>query len=359
MKKAKKARSNKNKIKIGLSQANFNTLKQQINKARNVTNKAPTSVTPLYKALAPIINCSAPQQVYPMTVAPVHLRRVKFQRSYTVSGNGDLFVCIPTSALTNVAYNSTYGYAVVVSTTLYNPTSSNNDLGEGVFADASIVNENGLNLEPQGISDTGFNNALITAAHYSISLSGVSNLNKKGRIYMAEDISSSIFRLSHSSQSNGSLNTLVNKYNIANIAKLKHFSAKDLVTSDFNYTYNFIPDYNYASAHNYVPQSIPPQLTTPTKQFILIAHGCDPGTVINIAYQFDIQIEPGIVDLNTYPVQYSKCFANPDMLVRAIESDTNAVFAKTSCNPIGFDVAMSRALGKHMETHVFSKDEMY
>ena len=288
--------------------------------------------------LAQLVKPNMPPVRIPLSLGQTHLRKVKMTTVYNVNSTGALAIALPISAMANVSMDNTHSPMFVCNNNSYNPTITTNALPVSIYTDAAFIGASGLALESYNLStESGFNQAVVVAAHIGVHVTGVSNLSKKGRIFLAEDLSSSVFSFPTTVAAAGYENNLANRYAIPNISKLKHCISIDMINNNSDYTYNYIPEYNHGNIYYYKPGDCTGPLTLvdtvkvkTTKYFILIGEGLDPNTQIQLTYEFLLQIEPGLVDLNTYPIADSTCYKSPDAELRFLEHDTNIVFTKGS-----------------------------
>lgn len=318
--------------------------------------------------IAQILQNDMPMVRIPLSLGQSHLRRVKLTVAYPVSSNGHLLISIPIAALAAGDTSNTWLPNVLVNSSSYNPNVNTNVLGAGIWTDGVIHGTSGLNLESYNLSsESGFQTAAIVSAHISVSVTGTSMIDKKGRIYMAEDLSNSLYCVKNEAVA-GVVDNIVNRYTIANITKLRNMVKTELSAGLPELTYHYIPEYGHGNIYYEKPGFLA-QVNSPNafinndvtsarsyKHFILIASGCSPGTSLELSYEFTVQIEPGIVDLNSYPVSDSTCYISPDAELRYLAHNKNFVFSKTGKISPSAVTMIKDIAGKHYEHNTFSSN---
>jgi hypothetical protein len=251
-----------------------------------------------------------------------HVRTAHYRVQKSVNANGNLVLVFTPSASGKISTTGLASPVLFSGNANYDPNITTNNLLGGGNWDTGFQTAEGMGL----IGDQ-FNQVVTIAAHLCISISGVSSLNKRGKIYLAER--------NTSSNSYGDAvdvafaSNLVNTIPLSNVVKLDHFKEIDVMNMDSNSTikYNYIPDRSYANMVRYDPGPLGTSsdiIVDGNKQFIFIIAGADPTTQIIADYTVVLQGRPQISQLNNYPTDYSYCFQNPDKLTRRLDTLVDA-----------------------------------
>jgi hypothetical protein len=251
-----------------------------------------------------------------------HVRKAHYRVQKSVNANGNLVLVFTPSSSGKISTLGPASPVLFSGNANYDPNITTNLLAGGGNWDTGFQTAEGMGL----IVDQ-FNQVVTIAAHLCISISGVSNLNKKGKIYLAErNISSNSYG---DSGDVGVASNLVNTIPLSNVVKLDHFKEIEVMNMDSNSTikYNYIPDRSYANMVRYDPAPLGTSadvILDGNKQFIFIIAGADATTQIIADYTVVLQGRPQISQLNNYPTDYSYCYKNPDKLNRRLDTLTDA-----------------------------------
>jgi len=264
-----------------------------------------------------------------------HVKNVHYRTIDTVNASGRLFAVLPFALLARNSIGSCSPLCIVNDTT-YSPTS-----GANVFTDTTTFDTNIVGSSGAGLIADHFTQATIIAGHVSISLSGVSNLNKKGKIYVAE--SRNNYFGCGAVNSTDIAQVYANRYTLANMVKYQHSREVEIMNmTDNKITYNYIPSWSYARPLVYDPISTGASwFYDDMKAFVFIIDAADPTTEVIFDISFIIQARPEPSYLNIYPTVQATSFSNPDPILRYLEQDTSIVFPGMK-NP--FDTTMGNKI---------------
>ena len=264
---------------------------------------------------------------------PTYSKRSRFQIELSVNAQGNVFYAFPPSFL--CAFTATSGNFPVIYVNVdgYNPSANNNSLGTiAALIDSRVTNANGTNITA-GVFDA----AQTTTCNIRATVAGVSPINRKGTIYIAEDRDSNWVAIT-GAQSSNEINNIVNNYTISNITKLYHNNIFDMsvnTTGDIA-TYHYIPEYTYSNPIVYRPAPVSTGGVTigvdncAAKIFFLIGSGLDTSCRILLNFEIIQECEVNIDQLNNYPVSYTNCYSNPDPYLQYLSSRREMVVTQPS-----------------------------
>ena len=326
--------------KVKTKRKKANKKLNQLNQIRNLVAKAkmhsevvkkPSNST-LSDYLHQLLHFNASEKIYkiPLNInGPTYSKRSRFSLNITPSSNGNLFYAFPPSFTSRFNINATGTPAIYVRSSAYDPSSNVNALGTVLpLTDPRIISAAGINMQA-GVFDA----AQLTTCNIRLTISGVSALNRKGQIYIAEDRDTS-WTVIQTTQTATEIDSVVNQYNIPNITKLYHHRIFDLsVNTDNNVaTYHYVPEYTYANPIVHSPFNLSGVGTTTigvdgcsAKIFMLVGAGLDPYTIITLSFEMVHEVEVNIDNLNNYPVSYSDCYTNPDPELQYLSSTKEMV----------------------------------
>ena len=189
---------------------------------------------------------------YPLVpMGRTHLRRVRFRLSKTVASNGRLFFTFTAGHLPYFSADSTSSNMLLLANANYdcNITSNNITAAAGSW-DTTVTGFSGMNL-----TNTHFEQAMLVGCHVSVGVTGVSSYERKGRVYIAEDITGHLAFGNTSTTDAVVANQVLNRYPLANLVKLLHSKSVDIanMSSDTNIEYHYVPLTSYARPKIYTP----------------------------------------------------------------------------------------------------------
>jgi hypothetical protein len=251
-----------------------------------------------------------------------HIKKVKYRAVRTVNAQGRLLAVCPYALLSGKTTTAQLSPFLFMNSDNYDPTVNTNNITTGSTFDLGITSPDGT-----GLLAGHFASVCVIAGHLCASLSGVSNLNKKGKIYLAEGRNSQYYY--GGSTSYAYATTLANRYYLGNM--IKYQSAKEVeimnMDSSSKVEYHYIDEHPYSTPHLPDPDSATTEHTTDGshKAVILVVDGATPGTEVILDFTIVLQARPEPAYLNTYPTQNSKCFINPDPICRMLEIEPDNV----------------------------------
>jgi len=155
--------------------------------------------------------------------------------------------------------------------------------------------------------------SLVISAHVDFTVTGVSNLNKKGQIHIFEDITDRCY-VGNSADSSRN-NALLNEYPIQDLPKTTHYKLVDIMNMDSATAlrYNFIPLSLYCEKIRAIVNNNNWTTTRSGNKIMgLIVHGAEPGTIIRADYEITLGWEIENNYINDYPPVWSNTYINPD-----------------------------------------------
>jgi hypothetical protein len=254
-----------------------------------------------------------------------HVKKVKYRVAMTVSSNnGNLFAALPPQLLAACASGSTASPFYLSNSTEYTPSSSSNNITTTSNFDIGIVGTSGTD-----IALNKFWEVYVENCHVGVTLSGVSNLDKKGKLYMCEARRSN---WGYGISTTVDLTTTaMNELTLADIIKLKHYKEVEIMNMgpEFAHEYHYIPERGYSNEQHVTPtdKSSAANDYGDMKGLVLIVSGAAVTTQVIFDITIGLRLRPKTVYYNTYPSAYSNCFLNPDPVLRYLEQDEDCVIA--------------------------------
>jgi hypothetical protein len=303
----------KNKLKSRKSVLNNNGLL--------IKNADPTSISSyMSMVLDEKFKTAVPKPL--LSMGRSHIKKICYRTTKTVNSNGRLLMVCPYGLLPRCGTLSTVSPVFCMNSEEYNPSVNTNAITTGSNFDLDIVGTSGI-----GLVVDNFTAAATIAAHLCVSLSGVSNLNKKGKLYIAESRNGT-FALGGSASAD--ISTLyANRYFLGNLVKYFNHSEVEIMNmnSSSRIEYHYIDPYSYANTPTYDPatNTSPTYVFADHKAVVLIVDGAAAGTEVIFDHTIVIQARPEPSYLNTYPTQFTGVFENPDPYMRALESNSKNV----------------------------------
>lgn len=272
--------------------------------------------------LANMISTGRDKAITPLNPMKVFIKRVNYQDSLQVNANGHAFVALQPAALSRFAAASTASPVLYCNETSYNPNSNVNALTGGW--NANFIGTAGTN-----ILATTFSKVRVQSLHLQVQLTGVSNLNKKGTMHIAEDVHGSInWGIGTDVTGNSAI---ANDFALGDLPKKNHYKSIEIMNmdSDSVIKYNYIPLTNQDQTSKY---NLPATLTTTgglvvdlEKRFGLVIQGADPATFVRLIYQIDFECEVETDFYNDYPPTYSRCYIDTEPTIQYLSRHADIV----------------------------------
>jgi len=255
------------------------------------------------------------------------MRQVRFRTSTTVNSGGNLLVIFPPASLAAFDASSTASPLCIVKNNNYNPAGGNVTLAwtDANSFEAVPVGTSGINL-----TNSHFELAQISSSKIKVTLTGVSNLNRQGKIYIGESLATDTRQgIVGSSFQNARL--MSDYYTTTNIMKLKHSREIEIATMDSSSSIdiNYIPNTGYADHFAVEPTTRSTETTISggndgfIHQLVQVV-GASTTTVVQLDFTVTLELRPRIDYLNNYPTSPVDCFLNPDPLLRRLGNITEA-----------------------------------
>lgn len=258
----------------------------------------------------------------PMNPMKVFLKRVCYQDSLQVNANGHCCVILQPGTFSRFATTSTASSAVYCNSAAYDPN-SNVNVVTGQW-NTNIVSPAGLNL-----AVGTFSKVRVQSLHLQVQLTGVSNLNKKGTIHIAEDVDD---KFRHGTAADNLYNGfMINDFSLGDLPKKNHYKSLEIINMDGDSVikYNYMPLTNHDQSAKY---QAPTVITTafgsyvePEKRFGLVVQGADPATLLRLIYQIDLECEVETDYYNDYPPSFSRCYIDSEPALQYLSRNTDVI----------------------------------
>jgi hypothetical protein len=299
-----------------------------LNKLGNVPDfysHAGDSFVPFQKYLHNLIYPNSPPVVTPLTPMKVFTKRIKFQDTLRVNANGHLCIVYQLDQIVNKASTSSVSPILYMNSTSYNPA---------VQAQAGLLG--GWNIpiiQALRQEGTSIDSSRLSNLHVQFQITGVSALEKKGTIHLAETVVSdytvghvndTVFQeamLSHSSLSDLVLYNKYQSVEIMNMDSSSYLEYHYFPLSNRNIIEQYAPVTSSSTAGYYfnVTTNSPPL----SKYFVLIIADAAPDTTIRCVYEFNIENEIKTPYINDYPPTYSRCFMDSEPYINLMNQDVD------------------------------------
>jgi hypothetical protein len=242
------------------------------------------------------------------------------------STNGRAFFSIKPAELGKGNNSSTASVVPILANISYNPNSVTNILNAAIGTWTPIIwSSQGINLEQGQIDRT-----TVIAFHLCATITGVSQLEKKGKIYIAQDRCNRYYSGPNSLVESTAISALVNKYPLSALSKLYHSKSIEVANMDSKSAleYHYIPAQGYSSIARttsgvYTASGTGDDIDE--NRLIIIIDGADANMNLVLDFEVILQLEPDVNYLNTYPVAPSTCYINPDPELRYLENIKDVV----------------------------------
>jgi hypothetical protein len=270
-----------------------------------------------------------------------HLKTVRYRASKAVNGAGNLICVYPPKINSNNEVGTNASFLMFSNSEDYIPAGPSDIPAASANWDFNFAGASG-----QGLTAGHFTASKLIAAHAEIYFSGVSALNKQGKVYLAESKSNYWVGQHQTNDLQPNENIYANRYTIANLIKFDHVKELDMATMNNNTKL----EYNYIDADSYSswPQdpTILPALTHyyDSKAMVLVVQGAAANTEVIIDYTVTLELRPAPQHLNTYPCDYADSFFNPDPICKKLEQLDNVTIRVH--NGAKTDLGLARTLGK-------------
>lgn len=311
-----------NKPIIGESRAQATKIINKINSLKPTIQRQQISI-PMRTFLKQLIYTEQQKCPVPMQAGKLHYGVVRFQNTIQANLQGHCAIMGDIGALASYS-NLSVASPILYATTGYDPAVTTNNTTGGW--NLGIIDNNGM-----GFSPTEFERCSIVNAHVTLSITGVSNLNKKGTIHMFEDLS----QLAYYGDSVDTIQNdkLLNGYDVNSLPKCTHYRKYDLVNLDSQgrLRYSYIPTSLYAQPRILTLNNLSGSgaIASPLCQtFGIIGQGMDPGTIIRVEYEVFFSTDVANDFINKYPVEYTSCYLNPDPYLLYLRSNTKFILGK-------------------------------
>lgn len=306
----KKSKSGKRSNKTRSIQINSKTNQRDLDRRINAAIKmieqprARLAQTPLYKYIAGLLDFNevAPSMLTPLTPGKKHLKTIRVTQTIPVSSAGALFIGIVPDKSASVASTSTYFFYGYNNAATYDPNDTTGTTG--------TVTKSSVIADALSLSSTSIPYVRLNSLHMRFKLTGVSNLNKQGTIYLMETLVNDASTIAPSAAT----------FNIPYAPLCEVYKSMEIVNMDLNahMQYNYFPLSNQSLATDH--DAVTSYTTSSTygglyKQFALIVSGAAVGTSVKIDLEMDVECEVERGFVNTYPVSFSNCFldSNPTL----------------------------------------------
>lgn len=266
---------------------------------------------PIRSFLRQLLFCESPKNPIPLRTGKYHYGVIRFQNTIQANTLGNCAIMGSIPALGRFDVSSTSSPILYANQASYDPAITTNSVTGGW--NLNMINVNGTNFNIAEFQSCGIINA-----HVTISITGVSNLNKQGTIHIFEDYNG-VARYGKSTDAT-QCNTLLNEYDVNSLPKCTHYRKYDLISleNSAKLRYSYIPDALYSreimnSIVTYTTDSaFTSSVNSPT--FGIIAQGVNSSTVLRVEYELYFVTDVFNDYINKYPVEFTNCYLNPNPL---------------------------------------------
>jgi len=261
---------------------------------------------------------SARSYLTPLTTGAKHLKTVRVNSSLTLNASGHGMLNLQPKYLASTAGASPASPIFYCNDNAYDPyaTSSTSLPGPPDLTVATAA----------GLLDTEIPNARVQSLHCKFTLSGVSNLNKKGTIHLME--TSSAYKWVTTGGASY-IDPMIPLHNINEAPSHEVHRIVEIANMDSAVVmqYNYFPltnaNLNDEFLHVGTSASFGDSGDT-FKNFTLIVAGADTTTVVRCEYEVTYECTVASPFVNTYPVQFGKCFVNSEAALNLLNQQHEA-----------------------------------
>jgi hypothetical protein len=284
-------------------------LQDRIARAVVATTRQSTKVvsTPLYKYIAGLIDFdhNARSQLTPLSCGKLHLKTVRINKTIGVSSTGNLKISIAPKYVAMYDNTSTANNFKYDNSAAYDPTIvTGGGTSVAITELAAACNLDEL-IMPK---------VRVQSLHIKFSLTGMSNLNKKGTIHLMESTSADYYNNSdYATELNIPYGPVSEVYKGIEIANM---------TGNSDIQYNYFPmstaDLNNDFTSVDVETTSTGTVHAPFKLFGFIINGADTSTQVRMEIEATLECEVVPAYINTYPIAYSTCFIDSNPTVNLL-----------------------------------------
>lgn len=264
---------------------------------------------------------------FPLTdFCPIYLKQIRYRAIKTVNTNGNLLFALKPAVISGFNVNSSASPLLFTNNEAYDPQSSNNVLVGGNNWDNTYPSQ-GIQLP-----NDDFVIGHTVSTTICVTLTGVSNLEKKGKIYLAKQYNRSLYQ--GDPADDAAANVIVNGLSLPVIIKLKECKEIEIMNmgSESEMEYHYIPENGYSKVFSRAPEAQNINFGNHDREleeFVCIVSGAAAGTQVQFNMYQTIQLRPKISKLDMYPSNYSTCVDNPDPLLAELQqADVSLVVTK-------------------------------
>jgi hypothetical protein len=249
-----------------------------------------------------------------------HLKIVRYRTVKTVNASGNLIFVLKPAVVPFFANTSTASPMLFTNNVNYDPNSDTNNLVGANNWDTNYVTSSGLDL-PVGDFVAGSTIATTICA----TITGVSNLNKQGKVYVAE--SANNYLDAGLNTDIAFANAIVNRSSLADLIKIKSCKEMEIMNMDSNseIEYHYIPESGYSKTYRATPIGVTADQQTlkdtDFAEFVLVVSGAAANTQLQVNIYQVLQMRPATDKLDNYPSDYTECHDNPDPLLAKLFTD--------------------------------------
>lgn len=329
-------RPNRKPKKIGAIKKEVIQLDTKLKKVRREVNQ-PSSRMNHYLSMLLSPRHELPVRMPLLSTGRSFIKQVNYRVAIPIpSGKG--FFALAFKNLSSFTSGSTASPFVTITNANYLPSGGNVTAAWVNIPNytPSLVDTNGTN-----VTIDHFSNSTVISGHVEATLTGVSNLNKAGKVYIAEARTN--YWHAGTATSFVTARSLADTYAIPNL--IKHYNHKELqimnmgAKNQIDYTY--IPEEGYATMNEMIPaaQTAEVNYTNDQKIFIMIVDGAATTTIVEFVIGIVLQMRPNSQYLDTYPTAFSTCFENPDKYLREIETNKDLILSVDKADDHGQKLA--------------------
>lgn len=293
----------------------------------------------LYPKVVDYFSCLRDLHVYSNAVhfpgycwTPRHVAIRRSSANYTVNASGNIFYeFTPTIQALNAQESviSTYGVVVMNNNAYTDVNMTNLNVTAGTVTDLTIP-------ASLALSAVIFNDSTVTGCSIQFTVTGVSNLNRKGIINIIEQADDQGIVLT------GTGYTTANAY--VNARPLKYTqNATSKLTADLTNTlntqwlYRWVPNFDSGSFQNYSGDPaidvITPAIfdnSTDIKKVMVYLSGCDVSTILRVDTTLMYSAIPKPQYLNQQPISWPIDYRNPNVKLQKLSTNLGYIIQPTA-----------------------------
>jgi len=291
-------------------------IERNIEKAQHLYEDVAMHYDPFSKYIHTLLHENSPKVLTPLTPFKAHLKRVYYQDTLSVNASGNAILLLQPTVLSLFGSSSTASPVLYCNETAYDPNAAS-QVGLTGGWNTNLVSALNINT-------SAFAKCRVAGVHIMVTMTGVSNLDKKGTIHLAQDTDEDYFYGTSSDTAQNEY-ALV-KYSIQDLPRKTFYKSVEIVNMDSRSAieYHYIPITNQDLTRQY---NLPSTISTSSqgvypnglgKRFAMLIQGADTATQFKIRYQFDLECQVDTDYVNDYPPEWSRIFVDSEPTVQLL-----------------------------------------